>query len=110
MLKIAHSMMKGLAFLHDEVYAADGHKHTMAHRDIKSKNILIKENMTAAIADFGLTQVFSDGCVNESSVQVRKVGDMTWRFYCQSGRYDMVVEHEFGTSGYLLSFIMVQEF
>ena len=70
MLKLAHSMMRGLSFLHDEVIVADGHKYTLAHRDIKSKNILIKQNMTAAIADFGLAQVFSHGSVNESSVQV----------------------------------------
>lgn len=70
MLKLAHSMVKGLAYLHDEIFLPDGHKLTMAHRDVKSKNILIKEDMTASLADFGLAQTFSDGCVNESSVQV----------------------------------------
>lgn len=70
MLKLAHSMMKGLSYLHNEAILSDGHKLTMAHRDIKSKNILIKQNMTAAIADFGLAQAFTDGSVNESSVQV----------------------------------------
>lgn len=70
MLKLAHSMMKGLAYLHDELILPDGHRSSLAHRDIKSKNILIKDDMTAAIADFGLAQYFKDGNIDETHAQV----------------------------------------
>ena len=34
---------------------------SVSHRDIKSKNILLKSNLTACIADFGLAQRFEAG-------------------------------------------------
>jgi len=36
-------------------------KPAIAHRDFKSKNVLIKSDMTACIADFGLALVFEPG-------------------------------------------------
>jgi activin receptor type-2 len=36
-------------------------KPSIAHRDFKSKNVLIKSDMTACIADFGLALVFEPG-------------------------------------------------
>ncbi|KAF6020888.1 ACVR2B [Bugula neritina] len=69
MLKLAHSMMNGLAYLHDEVALPGGERRSLAHRDIKSKNIMIKNDMTAAIADFGLALCFKDGNVNEVDAQ-----------------------------------------
>lgn len=70
MLKLAHSMMQGLAYLHDGLILSDGERSSLAHRDIKSKNILIQDDMTAAIADFGLAQYFRDGHVDDSQAQV----------------------------------------
>ena len=57
MYKIALSMMEGLTFLHEECPpkgSTSGHKPAIAHRDFKSKNVLIKRDMSACIADFGL--------------------------------------------------------
>ena len=57
MYKIALSMMEGLTFLHEECPpkgSVSGHKPAIAHRDFKSKNVLIKRDMSACIADFGL--------------------------------------------------------
>ncbi|XP_074649583.1 bone morphogenetic protein receptor type-1B-like [Tubulanus polymorphus] len=53
MLRLAHSAVCGLSHLHTEIYGTRG-KPAIAHRDIKSKNILVKKNGTCCIADLGL--------------------------------------------------------
>ncbi|XP_073503324.1 activin receptor type-2A isoform X1 [Phyllobates terribilis] len=59
---IAETMARGLAYLHEDIPGLkDGHKPAIAHRDIKSKNILLKNNLTACIADFGLALKFEAG-------------------------------------------------
>ena len=60
---IAESMLCGLSFLHGELLGSqrEEYKHAIAHRDFKSKNVLIKSNLTACIADFGLAVVFEPG-------------------------------------------------
>ncbi|KAJ6649448.1 Activin receptor type-2B [Pseudolycoriella hygida] len=61
--KIAESMARGLTHLHEEFPAtkADGLKPAVAHRDFKSKNVLLKADLTACIADFGLALIFEPG-------------------------------------------------
>lgn len=61
--KIAESMARGLMHLHEEIPAikTDGLKPAIAHRDFKSKNVLLKNDLTACIADFGLALVFTPG-------------------------------------------------
>lgn len=58
MLKLALSASAGLTHLHTEIQGTKG-KPPIAHRDIKSKNILVKENLTCCIADFGLAVKYS---------------------------------------------------
>ncbi|XP_026465457.1 LOW QUALITY PROTEIN: bone morphogenetic protein receptor type-1B-like [Ctenocephalides felis] len=53
MLTLALSVASGLAHLHTEVFGTKG-KPAIAHRDIKSKNILVKRDGQCALADFGL--------------------------------------------------------
>jgi len=53
MLKLALSIANGLAHLHMEIVGTQG-KPAIAHRDLKSKNILVKKNHTCCIADLGL--------------------------------------------------------
>ncbi|KAK7074138.1 hypothetical protein SK128_019423 [Halocaridina rubra] len=53
MLKLALSSACGLSHLHTEIFGTKG-KPAIAHRDIKSKNILVKKNGECCIADFGL--------------------------------------------------------
>ncbi|XP_059472287.1 bone morphogenetic protein receptor type-1B [Neocloeon triangulifer] len=52
-LTLALSTASGIAHLHAEIFGTKG-KPGIAHRDIKSKNILVKTNGQCAIADFGL--------------------------------------------------------
>lgn len=53
MIKMALSIATGLAHLHMEIVGTQG-KPAIAHRDLKSKNILVKSNGTCAIGDLGL--------------------------------------------------------
>ena len=55
---IALNIANGLAFLHDDKQCGDKRKHAITHRDFKSKNVLIKSDLTACISDFGLAHVF----------------------------------------------------
>lgn len=57
LLTVAETMLRGLAFLHDD----SGAKPVIAHRDFKSKNVLLKDNLTACIGDFGLALTFETG-------------------------------------------------
>lgn len=63
MLKIGETMAKGLAYLHDDIPSVGiiEAKPSIAHRDFKSKNVLLKSDLTACIADFGLALKFDAG-------------------------------------------------
>ena len=53
MTAMAVSIASGLSHLHYEIDGFQG-KPALAHRDLKSKNILVKSNKLCAIADLGL--------------------------------------------------------
>ncbi len=63
LLRIAEGLARGLAFLHEDILPTPtaGHKPAVAHRDMKSKNVLLKNDLTACIADFGLALKFEPG-------------------------------------------------
>ena len=53
MLKLCYTSASGLAHLHSEIIGTEG-KPAIAHRDIKSRNILVKSDFTCCLADLGL--------------------------------------------------------
>ncbi|CDY61244.1 BnaCnng37500D [Brassica napus] len=64
-LRIALGSGKGLAYLHE---LADP---PIIHRDIKSNNILLDENLTAKVADFGLSKLVGDPEKTHVTTQVK---------------------------------------
>ncbi|XP_053554293.1 activin receptor type-1 [Bombina bombina] len=57
-LRIVLSIASGLAHLHVEIFGTQG-KPAISHRDLKSKNILVKKNGQCCIADLGLAVMHS---------------------------------------------------
>ncbi|XP_038216144.1 TGF-beta receptor type-1 isoform X1 [Zerene cesonia] len=53
LVTMALSIATGLAHLHMDIVGTKG-KPAIAHRDLKSKNILVKSNLTCVIGDLGL--------------------------------------------------------
>uniref|UniRef100_A0A3Q3JS06 Serine/threonine-protein kinase receptor n=1 Tax=Monopterus albus TaxID=43700 RepID=A0A3Q3JS06_MONAL len=60
---VSESMAHGLAYLHEDVPPQKGieAKPAIAHRDFKSKNILLRLDLTVVITDFGLAICFEPG-------------------------------------------------
>ena len=50
--------VSGLAYLHTEITGTQG-KPAIAHRDVKSKNFLVKNDGSCCVADMGLAAMFS---------------------------------------------------
>ncbi|XP_021571916.1 serine/threonine-protein kinase receptor R3 isoform X2 [Carlito syrichta] len=59
-LRLATSAACGLAHLHVEILGTQG-KPAIAHRDLKSRNVLVKSNLQCCIADLGLAVMHSQG-------------------------------------------------
>ncbi|XP_073329711.1 bone morphogenetic protein receptor type-2-like [Pagrus major] len=53
--RMTHGVTRGLAFLHTELYRGDQYKPAVAHRDVTSRNVLVRADLSCVLADFGLS-------------------------------------------------------
>ncbi|XP_071210398.1 bone morphogenetic protein receptor type-2-like [Salvelinus alpinus] len=53
--RLTHSVTRGLAYLHTELLRGDIYKPAISHRDLNSRNVLVKNDGTCVISDFGLS-------------------------------------------------------
>lgn len=72
MLIFAHSAVNGLAHLHSEIDGSTG-KPAIAHRDIKTKNILVKRNGECCISDLGLAVLYQKTDTTEGMVDINSL-------------------------------------
>ncbi|XP_026151911.1 bone morphogenetic protein receptor type-2-like [Mastacembelus armatus] len=81
--RMTHGVTRGLAFLHTELYRGDQYKPAVAHRDMTSRNILVRADLSCVLADFGLS--------------MKLTGDRT----CRPGEDDAMAISEVGTVRYM---------
>ncbi|XP_053857938.1 LOW QUALITY PROTEIN: anti-Muellerian hormone type-2 receptor [Vidua macroura] len=77
-VRLALSLARGLAFLHQELWRDGLYKPSVVHRDLSSQNVLVREDGTCAIGDFGLALALppraQDGTGSRHAVTIRKAG------------------------------------
>ena len=82
MIQLMISMVKGLAFLHIENLSFNPIKPVISHRDFKSRNVLVKDDLTCCISDFGSACQFSD--ITESEDIKAQVSEVICYFWIPS--------------------------
>ena len=73
--KMVYSIASGLHFLHQDIQSGQtDEKPGIAHRDLKSRNILVKLDGSCCITDLGLAlrNVISTGCVDNPPAHPRQ--------------------------------------
>lgn len=64
-LRVALDSARGITYLHELA------NPPIIHRDIKTTNILLDENLVAKVADFGLSKLVSDSRKGHVTTQVK---------------------------------------
>ncbi|XP_051985769.1 bone morphogenetic protein receptor type-2-like isoform X2 [Xyrauchen texanus] len=80
--RLALSVTRGLAYLHTETQRGDVYKPAISHRDLNSRNVLVKSDGSCVISDFGLSMILTgkrpprDG--EEDNSAISEVGTMRY--------------------------------
>ncbi|KAL6507949.1 hypothetical protein OROGR_024144 [Orobanche gracilis] len=100
-LEIAEDAAKGIEYLHT------GCVPSIIHRDLKTSNILLDNNMRAKVSDFGLSKLAVDGASHVSSIVRGTVGYLDPEYYISQQLTDKSDVYSFGVI--LLELISGQE-
>ncbi|GFZ02331.1 leucine-rich repeat protein kinase family protein [Actinidia rufa] len=100
-LEIAEDAAKGIEYLHT------GCVSCIIHRDLKTSNILLDNNMRAKVSDFGLSKLAADGASHVSSIVRGTVGYLDPEYYISQQLTDKSDVYSFGVI--LLELISGQE-
>lgn len=73
MLTVLHTAASGLAHLHQDITGTEG-KPAIAHRDIKSRNILVKADYSCCLADLGLALRYDKNTDTVEEPPTKRVG------------------------------------
>ncbi|KAK9191848.1 hypothetical protein WN943_020464 [Citrus x changshan-huyou] len=88
--KIILSAAEGLTYLHEES------KLRIIHRDIKLSNILLDEDFTAKIADFGLVRLFPEDITHISATLAGTLGYMAPEYVVRGKLTEKADVYSFG--------------
>lgn len=77
MCKLIQTLTAGLAYLHSEIRKGDKYKPSIAHRDLSSRNILVKEDLSSMICDFGFAvKISGSKCIVNGRNEISTLSDV----------------------------------
>uniref|UniRef100_A0A673KD42 receptor protein serine/threonine kinase n=1 Tax=Sinocyclocheilus rhinocerous TaxID=307959 RepID=A0A673KD42_9TELE len=80
--RLALSVTRGLAYLHTEIQRGDVYKPAVSHRDLNSRNVLVKTDGSCVISDFGLSMILTGkrppGHGEEDNSAISEVGTVRY--------------------------------
>ncbi|XP_066300911.1 bone morphogenetic protein receptor type-2-like [Branchiostoma lanceolatum] len=82
MCRLGHSLARGLAHLHSDFVKGGESKPAVAHRDLTSRNILVKADGSCALSDLGFAMRLTDNRIcnpgQEDTAHITEVGTVRY--------------------------------